>query len=72
MAAAILLRGQIAVSGFGKNVDLRGDKTDESGRWPFVCPQRTAGVPQVAKHKGVTEAVVIAAAAPDQRDVPGG
>ena len=72
MAPAILLRGQIAVSGFGKNVDLRGDKTDESGRWPFVCPQRTAGVPQVAKHKGVTEAVVIAATAPDQRDVPGG
>ena len=72
MALSVLLRGEIADSGLGKNVDLRGDKMDESGRWPFVGAQRTARVPQVAEHEGVTEAAVIAAAAPDQRDVPGG
>ncbi len=72
MAPAILLRSQIADSGVGKNVDLRGDKTDESGRRPFVGAKGTAGVPQVAEHEGVTEAAVIAATAPDQRDVTGG
>ena len=46
VAPSVLLRGEIAGSGFWKNVDLRGDKRDESGRWSLVGAQGTARVPQ--------------------------
>jgi hypothetical protein len=48
MTSAVLLRGDIAGGRFWKNIDLLGDKRDESRRRSFVGAQGTAGIPQVA------------------------
>ena len=52
-----------------KNIDLFGDERQQRGRGPFAGAQRTARVTQVAKHQRIAEAVVIATAAPDHREV---
>ena len=52
-----------------KNVDLLGDERQQRGRRSLAGAQRTAGIAQVAKHQRVTEAVVIAAAAPNRGEV---
>jgi len=69
VAPAVPLGRQIVVNRLWKNVDLFGNKSKEWLRWPFVGPQRTTGIPQVAKHERLTEAVVIATAAVDCGEV---
>ena len=69
MTSAVLLGGEIVIDGFRRNISLLGDKRDESSRGLFRSVQRTTGITQVTKHKPIAEAVVIAAAALDHRDV---
>jgi transposase len=52
-----------------QNVDLICNKRNQLRRWNFTGTQWPAGVAQIAKHQGVTEPVMIAAASPDQRKI---
>ncbi len=69
MTSAVPLGDQIFVDRLRKNTDLIGDKREERSRRSLTGAQRTAGITQVAKHQSMTEAVVIATAAPDRREV---
>jgi hypothetical protein len=69
MTPAVPLGDQIFVERLRKNTDLIGDKCEERSRRSFTGAQRTARITQVAKHQSMTEAVVIATAAPDRREV---
>jgi hypothetical protein len=69
MRPAAPLGEQIFVDRLRKNIDLISDKCEERSRRFFTGAQRTAGITQVAKHQSMTEAVVIATAALDRREV---
>jgi hypothetical protein len=69
MTPSVPLRGEIVLDRLRKSVNLLCDERDESGRWLFVGPQGTAGMPQVAEHERVAETAVITAAAPYHREV---
>ena len=69
MTAAILFRCQITVDGIGQDIDLTGDKRNESSGGPLTGMQRTAGMTQITKHDRVTEAAVIATATSDHGDI---
>jgi hypothetical protein len=69
MTPAVPLGNQIFVDRLRKNLDLINDKCEERSRRSFTGAQRTAGITQVAKLQSMTEAVVIATASPDRREV---
>ena len=69
MPAAILLGGEIVIDGLRTHIDLFGDKRDQRRRRPLIGPQRPPGITQVAQHQRIAEAAVIAAAAPDHREI---
>ena len=69
MPAPILLGGEIVIDGLRTHIDLFGDKRDQS-RWrPLIGPQRPPRITQVAQQQRIAEAAVIAATAPDHRQI---
>ena len=69
MPAAILLGGKVVIDDFRPHIDLFSNKQDQN-RWrPLVGPQRPPRMAEVAQHQRVAEATVIAAAAPDHREI---
>jgi hypothetical protein len=66
---AVLFRSEIVVYGFRQNINLPGNKRDESSRRSFRGMQRTTGITQVAEHKRMAEAVVVSTAALDHCDI---
>ena len=69
MPAAVLLGGEIAVDRLRPHIDLFGDKGDQRRRRPLIGPQRPPRMTQVAQHQRITETAMIAAAAPDHREI---
>jgi len=69
MPATVLLGGEIAVEGLRMCIDLFGDKYGQRCRRPLIGSQRPPRMTQVAQHQRITEAAVIAAAAPDHREI---
>jgi hypothetical protein len=67
MTPAVLLRGEIVINGFRRTSVCSA--TNETRAAGGRCAQGTTGVTQVAKHKRVAEAVMIATAASDHRDI---
>jgi len=69
VALAVSFLGNVCVNRFRKNIDLLSNKCQQRRRWPLANAHSAAGILQVAAHEGVTEAVVIAAAALDRGQV---
>jgi hypothetical protein len=72
MAPSIPFCGEIILDRLRKSVNLLGDKQQKRPRWPFARLQRTPRVAQIAKHKGVAEAIMIATTVPDRGKVRSG
>ena len=65
MVLAIPLGCEVCVNRLREDPELPGDKCKQRSRRPFAGAQGTTGIAQVAEHKGVAEAIVIAVGATD-------
>lgn len=69
MAHAIPFGGEIGIDRLWQNIDLFSDECQQRFRGPLAGAERAARMAQVAEHQRMTEAVVIAPAPPDRREV---
>ena len=69
MALPVSLRRQVVIDRVREHADLIGDKCEQRGGWSLADTQRPARIAQIATHQGMAQAVVVAAAAPDRRQV---
>jgi hypothetical protein len=63
VALAVSFLANVCVNRFRKNIDLLSNKRQQRHWRPLANAHSAAGISQVAAHKGVAEAVVIAPAA---------
>ena len=69
MGLAVPFSSEIFVDQFRENPDLFGNECEERFWRSFAGTERAAGITQIAKHERTAEAVVIATAATDHREV---
>jgi hypothetical protein len=69
MALPVPLRRQVFIDRNREHVDLIRDKFEQRGGWPLAYTQCPARIAQIATHQSVAQAVVVAAPAPDGRQV---
>ena len=66
---AIPLGDEILVDTIRKHLDLFGEETDQRRRRPLTGPQSAAGIVEIAEHEPIAEAIGIAPAAQNRREV---